>query len=260
MALSPPRLAAPARLLLATAFALPLLPLLLWAVADRWSFPGVLPQDWGLSGWRLGLQAGALPAAGRSLLVACAVAAVATPLGAMAARALVLTRVPLAALVTLALLSPIVLPAFAVALGLDVLLIRSGLPSMLGVVVVLAVAAIPYTVFVMRTAYGAYDVAFEDEARTLGASARQVLLRVRLAVLAPALAASAFLAFLVGWSDYTVTLLLGGGRLVTLPLLVGSASASIGNEPVVAALSLSALLPPLALLLVVRRLGRGVRG
>lgn len=245
-----------ARLVLAAAFVLPLVPLLVWAMADQWSAPALLPQRWGLSGWRSALEQGAASAVGRSLLVALAVTALAVPAGAMAARGLVLARVPAAALVTAALLTPVALPGLAVALGLDVLVIRSGLPPTAAVVLVLAVAAIPYTTYVMRTAYGAYDLGYEDEARTLGASATQVLVRVRLPLLAAPLSASALLAFLVGWSDYAVTLLLGGGRLVTLPLLVASASSSIGNEAVVAATSLVALLPPLVLLLVVRRVGR----
>jgi putative spermidine/putrescine transport system permease protein len=110
----------------------------------------------------------------------------------------------------------------------------------------------------MRVAYGAYDFGFEDEARTLGASLRAVSWQVRLPLLAPGLAAAAFLAFLVGWSDYIVTLLVGGGRFVTLPILVASAASGTGNEPTVAALSLSALLPPVVALAAAGALRRAL--
>jgi putative spermidine/putrescine transport system permease protein len=82
---------------------------------------------------------------------------------------------------------------------------------------------------------------------------------VRLAqvpLLAPALAVAAFLAFLVGWSDYVVTVLVGGSRLVALSLLVASAVSAAGNEAQVAALSLLTTLPPVALLLSVAAIGR----
>lgn len=256
MALTSSRLAVPARVLLVVLFLAPFVPLLLWAVADRWSYPAVVPQDFGLSGWNDAVDAGGASAMRRSLVLAAAVSAIATPLGALAARGLVLHDVPWRGALTTLLIAPVILPGFAVALGLDVLLIRADLAPTTGVVLVLSVAAIPYTTFLMRAAYGAYDTGYEDEARTLGASPRQVLLRVQLPMLAPALAGAALLAFLVGWADYTVTLLIGGGRLVTLPLLTASSSSAIGNEAVVAVLSLCALAPPLLLFGMVRRLGR----
>jgi len=243
---------------LAVWFALPLVPLLLWAVADRWTAPAVLPQRWGLRGLGSALHEGAPAALGHSALLGLAVAALATTAGALAGRALALGQVPAARLVTVLLVAPVAVPGFVLAVGLDAVLLRARVPGLVGVVLVLTVAALPYTTWVMRVAYGAYDLGYEHEARTLGATPRQLLLRVQLPLLAPALSGAAFLAFLVAWSDYIVTLLVGGGRLVTVPLLVASTAAAVGNEPEVAALSLTALLPPLVLLLVLRRLRRGV--
>lgn len=237
-------------------FLLPLVPMLLWAFANRWPFPDLLPQQWGLDGVRSGLTAGAPHAFVVSTAIGLAVAAIATPAGALAARALASGRLPFPRLTEAVLFAPLVLPAFAVAMGLDVLVLRTRVPSPLAVVAVLSVAAIPYTTYLMRAAFGAYDIGFEEEARTLGASRATVLLRVQIPLLAPALSGAAFLAFLVGWSDYVVTLLIGGGRVVSVPILVGSFAAGTGNSAVVAALSLAAVLPPLILLVAVARAGR----
>ena len=237
-------------------FLLPLVPILLWAFANRWPFPDLLPQQWGLDGVRSGLAAGAPRAFVVSATLGLAVAAIATPAGALAARALDSGRVPLPRLTEAVLFAPLILPAFAVALGLDVLVLRARAPSPVAVVAVLVVAAIPYTTYLMRVAFGAYDSGYEDEARTLGASRATVLIRVQIPLLAPALSGAAFLAFLVGWSDYVVTLLIGGGRVVSVPILVGSFAAGTGNSAVVAALSLAAVVPPLILLIVVARAGR----
>lgn len=237
-------------------FLLPFVPILLWAFANRWPFPDPLPQQWGLDGVRSGLTAGAPHAFVVSTAIGLAVAAIATPAGALAARALVSGRLPLPRLSEAVLFAPLVLPAFAVAMGLDVLVLRTRVPGPFAVVAVLSVAAIPYTTYLMRVAFGAYDKGFEEEARTLGASRATVLLRVQVPLLAPALSGAAFLAFLVGWSDYVVTLLVGGGRVVSVPILVGSFAAGTGNSAVVAALSLAAVVPPLILLVVVARAGR----
>lgn len=255
-------------------FALPFVPLVLWALAERWSYPAVLPTEWGLGGVVSALAQGGAAAFGNSLLLGIAVAALATPLGALAAR--VLTRDTSAGwspggrasilgrlgrrIATVVLFAPVVLPPFAAVFGINVLLLRAHIPSLVGLVLVLVVIALPYTAFSMRVAYAAYDPGFEEEARILGATRARVLWRVQVPMLAPALARSAFLAFLVGWSDYIVTVVVGGGQLVTLPLVTASAASGLGNDATVAVLALSAVIPPIVLLALVSRAGTSSKG
>ncbi len=244
------------RALLVAWFVLPLIPVAVWAVSNQWSFPAVLPQEWGVDGVRSAVAAGGIEAFARSTGLALTVAAIATPLGAFAARALARGNVHFPGIVAAILFAPLALPPFAVALGLNVLILRARIPSTLAVVVLLTVAAIPYTTYLMRVAFGAYDPGYEEEARLLGASKSMVLRQIRIPLLAPALSGAALLAFLVGWSDYVITLLVGGGRLVTVPILVASFAAGTGNDAVVAALSIAAVLPPLVLVILLSRLGR----
>lgn len=239
--------------LVASWFALPLLPLLLWAFAETWSFPSVLPTGWGLGGLDSAIAQGGASASGRSLLLGLVVAAIATPLGAIAARSLAYGWAPFPRVLTIVLFAPVLLPPFAAALGVNVLLIRAQVPPLVGLVVVLVAIAMPYTTFSMRAAYAAHDLGYEEEARTLGASRAQVLWRVHVPLLAPALARSAFLAFLVGWSDYLVTVVVGGGQIVTLPLITASAASGIGNDSMVAVLALAAVVPPIVLLALLAR-------
>ncbi len=245
-------------------FALPLLPLVLWSFAESWTFPDPLPAAFGGRSVEAAIAFGALPALGRSLVLGLVVAVAATVIGALAARALTFGAVPGARLVSVLLLAPVALPPFAAVLGVNVVLLRAHVPPTVGVAMVLTVMALPYTAFVMRTAYGAYDRSYEEEARLLGAGRLQVLRRVQLPLIAPALARAAFLAFLVAWSDYIVTLIVGGGEIVTLPLVVASAAAGLGNDAAVALMSLSAIAPPVILLAAVLALGRrgraGARG
>jgi putative spermidine/putrescine transport system permease protein len=247
-------------MLVAGWFLLPFAPLMLWAFADRWSFPSVLPTQWGLEGVDSAIAQGAVQALGASLGLSLLVAAVATPIGAMAARALTFGAVPWPRAVGALLLAPIALPPFAAVLGLNVILLRAQIPPAAGLVLVLVVMAIPYTTFTMRVAYAAHDIGYEEEARTLGASRWSVLWRVHVPLVAPALARAAFLAFLVGWSDYVVTVVVGGGQIVTLPLVTGALAAGLGNDAAVAILSLSAIVPPLALLTLAGLAGRRPRG
>lgn len=230
-------------------FVLPLLPLALWVFADRWSYPAAMPQELGFENVGTALAQGGVRAIARSLGLGLLVSAIATPLGVLAARSLAFHPSRWSALAGALLFAPLALPAFVTVFGLNVLLVRLQITPYSGVVLVLTAYALPYTVYVMRLAYAAHDIGFEEEACTLGATPVQMFLRVQLPLIAPAVARAAFLAFLVGWSDYLITLLIGGGSVVTLPLLVAAAASGTGNDGVLAVLSVAALAPPLGLLL-----------
>jgi putative spermidine/putrescine transport system permease protein len=228
----------------------PLIPVVLWVVASRWSGTARLPQDVGLRGWQQALDAGMLTALVQSGLLGLAVALIATPLGVLAGRALGWRLLRRPALPSIVLVAPVVLAPFAVAMGLDVVILRLGVPGEVAVVLVLSVFALPYTTFTMRAIYLGLDPALEDQARVLGASSRQARRRVTLPAATTGLVTATGLAFLVGWSDYAVTLLIGGGQIVTAPMLIGSSAAGSGNDALISTLALSASLPPLVTLAV----------
>lgn len=94
---------------------------------------------------------------------------------------------------------------------------------------------------------------FEGLARTLGATGTQTLVRVLVPLARGLLVLCFFQTFLLSWFQYGLTLLVGQGKVQTLPLKVFNYL----NEasPYVAALAACLLvLPPLLLLLVNRRI------
>lgn len=237
-------------------FVLPLIPILLWAAARSWTFPNTLPEEWGFLGATDALADGAASSFVSSLILGLVTAALATPAGAMAAYALAFGRIRHERRISLLLLAPVFVPPFVIVMGANVALLRLHVPSSVGLALVLMVTAIPYTTFVMRSAFASYDTRIEEDARTLGARPVHLLLRIRIPMLSTALTASAFLAFLVGWSDYVITLLIGGGQFVTVPIRVATAASGTGNEALVAALSVAAAAPPLLLLLTLNVMSR----
>lgn len=229
---------------------IPLTPLLVWAVTSRWSGTARLPQEFGLRGWREARDSGVVAALTRSALLGAAVALIATPPGVVAGRALGWRLLRRPAVPSVVLLGPVLLAPVAVAMGLDVVVLRLGIPGEVAVVLVLSALALPYTTFTMRAAYLGVDPALEEQARVLGASPRQARRRVTLPATTTGLVVATGLAFLVGWSDYAVTLLIGGGQIITAPLLIGSAAGGSGNDAVSSALAVSASVPPLVALAV----------
>jgi len=79
----------------------------------------------------------------------------------------------------------------------------------------------------------------------------------------PGLVVAGFFAFIVSWSQYVLTLQIGGGKVLTLPVLLVS-TASGGDVAITGALTIVYALPVVVLLVVTSRqlvrAGLGVTG
>ncbi|MGI8537009.1 MAG: ABC transporter permease [Mycobacteriales bacterium] len=234
---------------------LPLVPVLLWAVAESWRFPALLPTQFGTSAVRSLNDPGAsvISALLTSLTIATTVSLLAAVMGLCAGRALGLYCFRGKRVVQFLVLAPVIVPPFSVVLGVQVLFIRYGLADTIpGVVVVQLIPTIPYVTLVMASVYANYDTAYEEQARVLGAGPRRVLLTVTLPQVFPGLVVAALFAFLISWSEYILTLLIGGGSVTTLPLLL-FASLGGSDTPQTAALALVIVTPPMLLLVFTSR-------
>lgn len=236
--------------MLAAGFALPLVVIVVRAFADRWQAPGLLPQDWGTRGIELVFSGQTGEAFANSLLVAIVTTAVALLLGWPAARVLGERRLRRPALAFLLLAMPLLVPPYATGAGLTEWFLRLGLAdTVAGLALAHLVAVLPYVIVVLLSAFGPHVTALEEMGRAAGLSPLQRWRWVTLPAVAPTLAASAFLGFLVSWSQYGSSLAVGGGRpmlpVVMLPFVrsdpqVASALALLFLAPAVAALALTA--------------------
>ncbi|HEU4913257.1 MAG TPA: ABC transporter permease subunit [Actinomycetes bacterium] len=239
---------------------LPFVPLAGWAVSGRWEYPALVPQQ--LSGRGLGLltDPGSRVLSGllTSLTIGVVVTVLALLVGTPAGRALGLYTFRGKRGVQFLVLAPAIVPGLAVLLGTQVFFLRYGLAdTVAGVVLVHLVPTVPYVTLVTASAFANLDVGYEDQARVLGAGPARVFVHVTLPLLRPALVVAGFFAFLISWSEYVLTLLIGGGTVQTLPLLLFAFVRGADlTEAAAVALLLSA--PPLVLVgLVVRHLPRG---
>ncbi|MFW5688867.1 MAG: ABC transporter permease, partial [Spirochaetota bacterium] len=111
---------------------------------------------------------------------------------------------------------------------------------------------LPYMVLVMGGTFARSAVLLEHQARPLGVGPVRAFLVVGLPVAVPGVIAGSLFVFLISWSQYALTVLIGGGRVLTLPLLLFS-FASAGDFSLTAALSLVFLAPAVVILLVSAR-------
>ena len=88
----------------------------------------------------------------------------------------------------------------------------------------------------------------EDTARTLGANPRQVFFQVTLPAIGPGLMVACLFTFLISWSQYVTSLLIGGGQFLTLPIVLFP-FLSGGNAGVGAAITILFVAPALLILI-----------
>ncbi len=242
--------------------ALPFVPLVLWAFAGEWRFPDLLPTAWSLRGMGYLFEpGGGVPgAAFNSLIIGVATAAASVAVGLPAGMAIGGYEWRFKGVVIFFILLPILVPPLASTMGVHVTFIRLGLADTLpGVFLVHLVPTVPYTALILAGVFAERTGELEEAARTLGASAWQAFLRVTLPGVLPGVAVAGLFAFLISWGQYVLTLLIGGGNVVTLPMLLFSAAS--GNDPVItSALALAFAVPAvLALVLALRVLKPGGR-
>lgn len=237
-------------------FGLPLLMLLLAALAGQWN--GVLPSHLGPDNLLGALQ----DARGRALAASLATAAMATlsavvlgTWGALASRHL---RGPAQRIIDAVYITPITLPTVTVGLALLVAfsrppLLLNGSPALVIVAHVTLITAYAYSG--IRAGLARLPESYEQVAASLGAGPARILFGVTLPLLRPYIAAAASLGFALSMGELGATIMLYPPDWVTAPVDV-YALTNRGSIFSGAALSVVLLAATVLALLVLNRLGR----
>lgn len=245
------------RLLLYLLLLSPVAIFVLHGFSVRWFYPQVLPTNWTLEPFLRQLTSPQTRnALGVSVQVALLVSVLSLGVGYPAARTLGLREFRGKSLVYLLLFLPTVVPPVATGIGLNILFLQLGLAGTVwGVALVHLIPVLPYVVFTLAGVFSRYDPNFEYQALVLGASRGRIFWSVTLPMILPGLVVATLFAFLISWSQYLLTLLIGGGRVITLPILLFS-TVSGGNPTTIAVLALLfVVLPGLAVIATSRYLG-----
>ena len=238
---------------------LPFMVLIVWSLSARWFYPQLWPAQWGLRAWQYVFgTAGTQIASGlfQSILVALITAVVSVVFGVPAGRALGLYDFRGKDLISITLMLPVIVPPLCIAMGLHWWFIKLGLAeTFIGVVLVHLTFCLPYSIFVMWGVFSNYNPDYESQARSLGANFWKIIVRVMLPLTFPGIMVAGLFSFLLSWSQYLSTLIIGGGKITSLPILLFALMGS-GDRPVAAAVSIVFVAPAfLALLFSARYLG-----
>lgn len=202
---------------------LPMLLVLIWSVTERWPWPGLLPESYSLRTIQELLFGSAkLPhLLGSSITLALTVAVLGTVIGVMTARATELYRFRGKALVRFGAFLPLLVPGTVFAMGIQITLIRLGLSDTVGgVVTVHLIAAVPYCITIMTDVTRSVGAKLEEQAMVLGAGPLRAFFQVTMPSLLPGILSSMSMGFILSYSQYFTTLMVGGGRVKTIALVL----------------------------------------
>jgi putative spermidine/putrescine transport system permease protein len=201
----------------------PLLILVLWAFTGSWPWPSLLPQSWTLEGWRYFLNPvnGAWDALQTSFLIGLGVTFLSLLISIPAGKALGIYDFPGKDIIKVLVLAPIIVPPLAVTLGIHINFIKFGLSEKIsGVIIVHLIPTIPYSIRILTHVFEAMGNKMEAQAQVLGANMWQRFIHITLPLIYPGIFSAGIMVFIVSFSQYFLTFLIGGGQVVTFPMVL----------------------------------------
>ena len=176
------------------------------------------PRGWSLEWYRHYFGSSAWMSGTRnSFIIAAAVAPFATILGTLAALGLVKARFRGRATILAVLISPMIVPVIIYAIAAYGVYARLGLiGSFLGIIMAHTALAVPLVVITVSASLQRFDFTLERAAQSLGATDLQVIARVILPNIWPAVLAAALFAFITSFDELLVVLFVGG-PILTIP-------------------------------------------
>ncbi|GMO31187.1 MAG: spermidine/putrescine ABC transporter permease PotC [Termitinemataceae bacterium] len=202
---------------------IPLLLLLIRGFTDRWAYPQLFPQELSLRGvrrlFKVNFHVGRIIVS--SIALSCVIALLSAVIAAMTARAFCFYEFKGKRILRFFSILPILVPVTAFGMGSQLLFIRLHLNNTIFAVIIShLIIVLPFAIKIMEDVISAVGTKLEEQARVLGASAWQAFACTTLQMIAPGVLSAIAVSFLLSYTQYFITLLIGGGNVRTLSIIV----------------------------------------
>jgi putative spermidine/putrescine transport system permease protein len=200
---------------------LPLSILFIWAITSSWVFPQIIPTNFSLRGFEYIFSSENLKILVNSLLISIVVVILTIIISIPAAKAIALYEFRGKNLVELLILSPIIIPMIAIAMGVQLTFIKLGIANtIIGVIIINIIPCLPYGIKIITDVYKILGNKYEIQANILGANKLDTLRYITLPLILPGIIGASSMCFIISFGQYFLTLLIGGGSVITYPLVM----------------------------------------
>lgn len=236
-------------------FAGPLVNLLVLAFSEKWGYPDVLPEVWGLKWWYFVLEKDDIVSSiSLSFLIAATVTALSIVLCIPAAYAFARIRFPLKRMFLFSFLLTHAFPKMGLYVSIAVLFYQIGLMNtLLGVVLIHMINVLMFMTWIPTAAFRNVHAAQEESARDVGASPFKVFRSITLPMAMPGIMVTSVFTFLNSLDEAQGTFLVGIPDFKTMPIVMYSIISDFPSSAG-AVFSIILTLPTLILLLAAQRL------
>jgi putative spermidine/putrescine transport system permease protein len=119
------------------------------------------------------------------------------------------------------LFAPIIVPGFISTMGIHFTFIKIGLTeTLLGVILVHIIPTLPYMMRALIVSFSTLSDDYENLGTVFGANTIQKYRYIIIPHILPAIISGSSLTLLISFSNYVLTLIIGGGQILTVPILM----------------------------------------
>ncbi len=207
---------------LAVVILLPLIVTAMWAFAEVWRFPAIVPQRMGLGYWQETLSRGDVwQALWLSLSLSTTVTAISAAICFPAAYAFARLDFPGRNLLFLAFLSVQAFPKFGLIVATATIFLTLHLVGTFwGVVLIQLIGTLLYMIWIPVSAFQGVDRRLEEAARDVGATPMRVFWSITLPQALPTLFAALLITFVSTFYETDAAWLIGLPNLRTMPMVM----------------------------------------
>jgi len=200
----------------------PFIPLVLGSISSGWRFGEILPPNYSMDGYEYVLKnRSTWIGMGYNLSIAYIVAIINLFLAIPAARFLFRKKSRFKGIYMVILFAPLIVPPLSSVLGIHHSMIIYGLTdNLLGVILVNIIPSFPYVLLSLYGSFKGFSKRLEESALIDGVSRIEMYRYIILPMLIPGILIGSTISILISLSEYILTLLIGGGEIITLPILM----------------------------------------
>ena len=202
---------------------LPTLTLFLWVFTERFTWPSLIPQTFSLRTVNslIRMNSELMKTFAISILISLVVAALSVITGLLTSRALSFYNFKLKGAFSFMVMLPFLVPTTVFAMGIQIFLLKLGLGgNIYGVILCHLIYSVPYATRLIEEGTRALSLKLEEQARVLGCSPAKAFFKVSLPNLIPVILSAFTMAYLISFSQYFLTLLIGGGNVNTFAVIM----------------------------------------